>query len=158
MCGAIEEDNRRYFGCISPQGSPPNSNIIISKNSLHPNSGHNFPHHYPTALLFMKSRIRRAVLRSLDLGACQLEGLPPSAFVSINLLTEVSLEGSFVTLPQARALVHSIAKGTRIKNFHLGTESVIDAETVSDALQNIDPVLIAVALNNVEYLCYNNIN
>ena len=99
-----------------------------------------------------------SLIRSVDLGACRLDSLPVSTVVNLNFLCEVSLDGTFVTMHQARALMMNIAKGSQILKLHLGKECMICLETLSDALDNLEPTLVAEALNKVEYLCYNKIS
>ena len=99
-----------------------------------------------------------SVLRSIDLGACQLESLPVATIANLKFLSEISVEGSFVTINQARALLRSITDGSRVLKFHLGRESIIDVETASDMLAILEPRLVALALNKFEHLCYNKIS
>ena len=98
-----------------------------------------------------------SVLRSIDLGNCALDHLPISSIVKLNYLSEVSLEGAFMRKEQARALMIEMGKGSNIKKFDIGSESIIDVVTLEDALETVEPDIVAKALNNVSYLRYNKI-
>jgi len=99
-----------------------------------------------------------SVLRSIDLGNCELDNLPMSSIVKLNCLSEVSLEGAVMKKDQARTLMIEMGKGSYIKKFDIGSESIIDAVTFEDALEAVEPEIVAKALNNVEYLRYNKID
>jgi len=99
-----------------------------------------------------------SVLRSIDLGNCALDHLPISSIVKLNYLSEVSLEGAFMRKEQARALMIEMGKGSNIKKFDIGCGSIIDVETFEDALETVEPDVLAKALNNVSYLRYNKID
>jgi len=99
----------------------------------------------------------KSVLRSINLGACDLDTLPVSLVVKLNCMSNVTLEGSFVTVEQAKALMIEMGKVSKIKRFEIGSEPIIDIETLSDVLENLEPEIVAKALNNVEYLKYNKV-
>jgi hypothetical protein len=48
-----------------------------------------------------------------------------------------------------------MTKGTKIKKFDIGSDSIVDPESLSYVLENLEPELVATALNNVEHLVYN---
>ena len=98
-----------------------------------------------------------SVLRSINLGACNLDTLPISLVTKLNCMASVTLEGSFMTVEQVKALMVEMGKGTNIKKFNIGSEPIIDIETLSDAFENLEPEVVAKALNNVEYLSYNKV-
>merc|ERR1719233_2256994 len=98
-----------------------------------------------------------SVLRSISLRNCALDHLSVSAVVKLNCLTEVSLEGAYMREEQARALMVEMGKGTNVKMFDIGNEPITDAVDDSDVLENVEPEIVARALNNVEYLIYNKI-
>jgi len=93
-------------------------------------------------------------LRTVNLSCCELEGLPVSLISKLNCLSNVSLEGSFMTAKQARVLLMEMSMGSQIVKLDLGCESIIAVETLSDALERVHPEVVAKALNNVEYLIY----
>jgi len=99
-----------------------------------------------------------SVLRSINLGACDLDTLPVSMVVKLNYMTNLTLEGSFMTGEQAKALMIEMGKGSKMKRFEIGSEPIGDIDTLSDALENVDPEIVAKALNNVEFLSYNKVN
>merc|ERR1712192_75153 len=55
------------------------------------------------------------------------------------------------------ALMVEMGKGSCIKKFDIGSEPIVDIETLSDAFENLEPEIVAKALNNVEYLSYNKV-
>jgi len=99
-----------------------------------------------------------SVLRNVDLSYCELDSLPVPLISKLNCLTKVSLEGSFMTAEQVKALLMEMGRGSNIVKLDLGCESIIDVETLSDALESVEPEVMAKALNNVEYLVYNKVN
>jgi len=98
-----------------------------------------------------------SVLKSISLQNCALDHLSVSAVVKLNCLTEVSLEGAHMREEQARALMEEMGKGTNVKKFDIGSEPITDAVDDGDVLENVEPEVVARALNNVEYLIYNKI-
>jgi len=98
-----------------------------------------------------------SVLRSINLGACNLDTLPLSLVTKLNCMASVTLEGSFMTMEQVKALMVEMGKGSCIKKFDIGSEPIIDIETLSDAFESLEPEVVAKALNNVEYLSYNKV-
>ena len=96
-------------------------------------------------------------LRTLNLSCCELEGLPLFLIAKLKFLSNVSLEGSFMTTKQARVLLIEMGKGTKIIKLDLGCESIIAVETLGDALERVEPEVVAMALNNVEYLIYHRV-
>ena len=50
-----------------------------------------------------------------------------------------------------------MGKGSIIKKFDMG-HSILDATTFEDVLENVEPEIVARALNNVEYLIYNKLD
>ena len=99
-----------------------------------------------------------SVLRSINLGGCELDNLSVSRIVKLNCLSEVSMEGASMREEQARFLMIEMGKGSNIKKFDIGSESIIDAVNFGDVLESVEPEIVAKALNNVEYLIYNKIN
>ena len=96
-------------------------------------------------------------MRSINLAGCDLDRLSISRIVKLNSLSELSMEGAFLREDQARALLIEMGKSSNIKKFDIGSESILDAETFDDVLGNVEPEIVAKALNNVEYLQYNKI-
>ena len=99
-----------------------------------------------------------SVLRSINLGGCELYHLSVSKIVKLNRLSEVSMEGAFMREEQARALMIEMGTDSNIKKFDIGSESIIDIVTFEDVLKSVEPDIVAKAFNNVEYLKYNKIN
>ena len=62
-----------------------------------------------------------------------------------------------MTVEQAKALMIEMGKVSKIKRFEMGSEPIIDIDTLSDVLENLEPEIVAKALNNVEYLKYNKV-
>merc|ERR1719233_1888534 len=98
-----------------------------------------------------------SVLRSISLRNCALDHLSVSAVVKLNCLNEVSLEGAYMREEQARALMGEMGKGTNVKMFDIGSEPITDPVDDGDVLENVEPEIVARALNNGEYLIYNKI-
>eukprot|EP00092_Neocalanus_flemingeri_P016644 GFUD01018007.1.p1 GENE.GFUD01018007.1~~GFUD01018007.1.p1 ORF type:complete len:512 (+),score=129.81 GFUD01018007.1:94-1536(+) len=96
-----------------------------------------------------------SALHTVDLGGCDLDTLPIYLVTKLNNLTNVALEGAFMTMEQARAFLVDMAKGSKIKKFDIGCELIVDKDTYSDVLENLDPDLVATALNNLEHVVYN---
>jgi len=99
-----------------------------------------------------------SVLRSISLRNCALDHLSVATVVKLNCLTEVSLEGADMREEQARALMVEMGKGTKVKKFDIGDVPITDVVDGGDVLENVEPEIVARALNNVEYLIYNKIN
>jgi len=103
-----------------------------------------------------------SILRSISLRNCALYHLSVSAIVKLNCLNEVSLEGAYMREEQARALMVEMGKGTNVKKFDIGSVPITDATDAfdfnGDVLENVEPEIVARALNNVEHLIYNKIN
>jgi len=65
---------------------------------------------------------------------------------------------------QARALLVEMGRGSNIKKFDIGrkfdfgSECITDVADYGDVLENVEPEIVAKALNNVEYLIYNKLN
>jgi len=98
-----------------------------------------------------------SVLRSLSLQYCALDQLSVSSIVKLNCLSEVSLGGAYMREEQARALLVEMGKGSNIKKFDID-ECIRDVVDEDDVLENVEPEIVAKALNNVEYLIYNKLN
>eukprot|EP00092_Neocalanus_flemingeri_P034374 GFUD01037381.1.p1 GENE.GFUD01037381.1~~GFUD01037381.1.p1 ORF type:complete len:494 (+),score=144.22 GFUD01037381.1:57-1538(+) len=96
-----------------------------------------------------------SALHTVDLGGCDLDTLPIYLVTKLNYLTNVALEGAFMTKEQAKAFMVDMAKGSKIKKFDIGCELIVDKDTYSDVFENLDPELVATALNNLEHLIYN---
>ena len=96
-----------------------------------------------------------STLKNLNLGGCDLDTLPVNLVSKFNCVTSLALEGAFMTLEQARVFMTDMAKGTKIKIFNISCEPIVDADTLSDVFENLDVVLVATALNNLEHLSYN---
>jgi len=99
-----------------------------------------------------------SVLRTVDLSGCHFDSLPVPLIAKLNCLTNVTLEGSYLTSEQVRALLTEMSLGSNIVKLDLGSDSIIDVESLSDALENVEPEVVAKALNNVQYLIYNKVN
>eukprot|EP00092_Neocalanus_flemingeri_P008928 GFUD01009605.1.p1 GENE.GFUD01009605.1~~GFUD01009605.1.p1 ORF type:complete len:508 (+),score=134.60 GFUD01009605.1:95-1525(+) len=104
---------------------------------------------------FLNSYTEASALHTLNLGGCDLDALPTNLVTKLNYLTNVALEGAFMTMEQARALLVDMAKGSKIKKFDIGCEVIVDKDTYSDVFENLDPELVATALNNLEHVIYN---
>merc|ERR1719233_830338 len=100
---------------------------------------------------------RTSVLRAINLGNCHIDHLSVSRIVKLNCLSEVSMESAYMTEEQARAFMVEMGKGSTIKKFDIGNESILDEMTCEDLIENMEPEIVAKALNNVEYLRYNKI-
>ena len=105
-----------------------------------------------------------AVLSSLNLGDCPLHHFSVSTVVKLNSLSNLSMEGAVMSQEQARAFMTEMGKGTKIKKFDIGSDCILDAAYLYDnaddainydVLENVEPEIVAKALNNVEYLRYN---
>ena len=97
-----------------------------------------------------------SVLRSIDIGGCDLYHLPLSKIVKLNCLSEIYIEGAIMTEEQARALMMEMGKGSNIKKFNIGMG--IYNLTFEEVLYIVEPKIVAKALNSVEYLIYNTIH
>merc|ERR1719233_93858 len=100
---------------------------------------------------------RTSVLRAINLGNCHIDHLSVSRIVKLNCLSEVSMESAYMTEEQARAFMVEMGKGSTIKKFDIGNESILDEMTCEDLIENMEPEIVAKALNNVEHLRYNKI-
>ena len=98
----------------------------------------------------LKKISETSVLRSINLGACSLNTLPISLVTKLNCMDSVTLEGSFTTVEQVRALMVEMGKGSCIKKFDIGSEPIVDIESLSDAFESLEPEVVAKALNYVE--------
>eukprot|EP00092_Neocalanus_flemingeri_P045939 GFUD01051554.1.p1 GENE.GFUD01051554.1~~GFUD01051554.1.p1 ORF type:complete len:477 (+),score=126.19 GFUD01051554.1:210-1433(+) len=96
-----------------------------------------------------------SALHTVDLGGCDLDTLPTNLVTKLNCLTNVALEGAFMTMEQAKAFLVDMAKGSKIKKFDIGCELIVDKDTYSDVFENLDHELVATALNNLEHVIYN---
>eukprot|EP00092_Neocalanus_flemingeri_P010860 GFUD01011696.1.p1 GENE.GFUD01011696.1~~GFUD01011696.1.p1 ORF type:complete len:510 (+),score=140.60 GFUD01011696.1:56-1531(+) len=107
---------------------------------------------------FLNNYTEASALHTLNLGGCDLDALPTNLVTKLNYLTNVALEGAFMTMEQARAFLVDMAKGSKIKKFDIGCELIVDKDTYSDVFENLDPELVATALNNLEHVIYHKLD
>jgi len=97
----------------------------------------------------------RCALSNLNLGACDLDTLPSTLMIKLNNISSISMEGVIMTLEQARVFLTEMSTSTKIKRFNIGSQVIVDVETFTDVFENVEPMLVASALNNIENITYN---
>ena len=75
--------------------------------------------------------------------------------VKLNSIISLSMEGVFMTLEQARVFLTDMSISTKIKKLNIGRQVIVDPDTFTDVFENVEPSLVASALNNLETIIYN---
>jgi len=87
-------------------------------------------------------------LNNLNLGVCDLETLPTNTVSKLNCVTSLALEGTQMTLEQARVFMTDMAAGTNLKRLNLKRFKLswLDPGLVARAVVQVEKVVIQCAV------------
>jgi len=89
-----------------------------------------------------------SALNNLNLGVCDLDTLPTNTVSKLNCVTSLALEGTQMTLEQARVFMTDMAAGTNLKRLNLKRFKLswLDPGLVARAVVQVEKVVIQCAV------------